>query len=230
MIHKTPIRILAAVGMLLAVTSCTNNDLQKPLSAQLFETLQGEIAKRRAQGQPQAANQITRAQLDGVTVPLVRLTIQNNGSAATAEAVASNNGNLTYLMASGQTLYLNNGVLVGTRGTGNDLMSVGIPQTDMRAAVKAGQYPRVHRYLNTEGQLVRVVASCSASMGPPASVTVVEKRHAIRRVTEVCDVAGGERFTNLYDLDPKSGQVWRSSQWVGANAGHMMIEQLTTGS
>ena len=223
---RTAVIVLLSAGLLAA---CTNNDRQKPISAQLVETLRGEIAKRRASGQPQAANQITRAQLDAVSVPLVRLTILRNGSAATAEAVAENNGTVTYLMATGQTIYLNNGVLMGTRGTGQDLMAVGLPTTQMLEAADGGPYTRVHRYLNDQGQLETVSATCTATPGPRGSVTVVEQRHSIRRVTENCTADDIAPFTNLYDIDPKSGRVWRSSQWVGPEAGHMLLEQLTTG-
>lgn len=207
------------------LASCGSEGQEPELTEQLVGALKTAVSQRQQRGAPQAAAQVTRAQVEQSTVPLLRLTIGEDNSQATAAALAQNGDTETYLMGTGQAVYLRGGLLTGTRGLGYDLMSLDMPYRSINAAVGKGSYQRVHRYLNNENTLYKQSFTCSAQTVGSGTLNQLDRSYAVRHVTETCE-GGDIRFQNTYDLDRKSGQVWRSRQWVGPTAGYGVIEQL----
>lgn len=212
-------------GALLLLASCGSEGQAPDLTEQLVGTLKTSLQQRKTSAAPQAAAGVTRAQADQSSVPLVRLTIGEQNTQATAAALAQNGDTATYLMATGQAIYLRGGLITGTRGLGYDLMSLDMPYRSINAAVGKGSYQRVHRYLNSEGALYKQAFECSAESVGTRTLNQLDRSYAVRQITETCE--GGEtRFQNTYDIDQRTGQVWQSRQWVGPTAGYGLIEQL----
>lgn len=214
---------LCAAALVLA--GCGSEGNAPDLTDQLVSTLQETLQQRRATKAPQAAASVTRAQVDQSTVPLLRLTVGETNSQATAAELARNGDTATYFMATGQAIYLRGGLMTGTRGLGYDLMSMDMPYRSVAAALKGGSYTRVHRYLNGENRTVKLSATCSMQVKRTGTLTQLERQYSVRHVVETC-TGEGVSFQNTYDLDARSGQVWRSRQWVGPVAEHAVIEQL----
>ena len=158
-------------------------------------------------------------------MPLIRVTLGETNSQATAAELARNGDTGTYLMATSQAVYLRGGLMTGTRGLGFDLMSAALPYRSVKALARSAGHQRVHRYLNGENQLEKQLFTCSVSVGAPAKITVLQTSYTVRRVVETC-ASDSHSFTNTYDMSPRTGQVWQSRQWVGPTADYMRIEQL----
>lgn len=222
--------ILRTAGLLasciLLLAACGSEGRDKPLSTTLFDALKAQRAAKRAADQTPAAARLTRAQVDAAQTPILRLTLQVSGTVATAGLAGQNAGTQTYLMATTQAVYLKGGFLTGTRGLGHDLMSVDLSHSSVAAAARAGSQTRVHRYLNSENTLVALSARCTLSTGGPSTLTQLERSYSVRPVVEDCVAEDGTSFRNTYALDAATGQVWQSSQWIGAEAGQLLIEQL----
>jgi hypothetical protein len=211
--------------VLVGLVACGSEGQKPELTDQLIGSLKTTMNQRKTSKTPQAAALLTRAQVEQSTVPLLRLTVGKTNSQATAAELARNGDTATYLMGTGQAVYIRGGLLTGTRGLGYDLMSLEMPFRSINAAVGKGAYQRVHRYLNSEGKLVKRSFSCSAQLMGVGTLKQLDRSYAVRMVVENC-LNDTVKFQNNYDLDRASGKVWRSRQWVGPLAGYSLIEQL----
>lgn len=219
-LSKTAVSLACMIGLV----ACGSEGQKPELSDQLVGSLKTTLEQRKNRGAPQAAAAVTRAQADQSTVPLLRLTIGETNSQATAAELARNGDTGTYLMASGQALYMRGGIVTGTRGTGYDLMSLDMPYRSIQAAI-GNSYQRVHRYLDAQGILVKRTFQCSAQVTGTKVRLQLERSYNVRTVVETCQ-NDSLSFQNTYDLDRSSDQVWWSRQWVGPGAGYGVIEQL----
>ena len=214
---------LFAAALMLA--SCGSESNTPDLVDQLVATAKSTLEQRKNRNAPQAAAAVTRAQVEQSTVPLIRLTVGATGSQATAAELARNGDTATYLMGTGQAIYLRGGLMTGTRGLGYDLMALDMPYRSVAEALKGGSYTRVHRYLDNENKTLVWSATCSMQITGTKTLTQLERQYKVRQVVETCQ--GAEMsFVNTYDLDVRSKQVWQSRQWVGPVAEHARIEQL----
>lgn len=207
------------------LAGCGSEGNAPELTDQLVATAKNTFQQRKAANAPQAAAAVTRAQVEQSAVPLLRLTIGATGSQATAAELARNGDTATYFMGTGQAIYLRGGLMTGTRGLGYDLMSLDMPYRSVAAALKGGNYTRVHRYLDSENRTVKLTANCSMRVERTQTLTQLERQYKVRHVVETC-AGDGVSFQNTYDLDVRSNQVWQSRQWVGPVAEHALIEQL----
>lgn len=207
----------------LALGACSSEDRGTSMAERLLDSYKAQRAAKRTKDQVPAAARLTRAQIDAAKTPIVRLTLKSSGTIATAGLAEVNRGTQTYLMATGQAVYLRGGFLTGTRGLGHDLMSAAVPGS-VAAAVRAGSYTRVHRTLTADNQLVAASYACTMRLGGPTSLDQLGRRYAVRMATETCTGETGS-FTNSYALG-SGGQVWQSTQWIGPVAGSILVEQL----
>lgn len=133
----------------------------------------------------------------------------------------SRNGNITvWQTLDGISLSFRNGVLIETRGLGDDLMSSDAAGTlaMLRGAADGGYYPQMRSYLDGEQRTVFRSFQCrrtASGGGTPRAGT---------RIDETC-VSTTETVTNSYWLD-STGRVIRSRQWVGPVVGYMETERV----
>ncbi|MEM7438835.1 MAG: YjbF family lipoprotein [Pseudomonadota bacterium] len=213
--------MLVIFGIMLA--ACGSDDRERPISNRLIDVLKSVRAQKQAKGQPQAALQITREQVDATEFSLLRLTVQKTGTVATAGLFEINQDTLSYQLATSQAIYLKGGFLTGTRGLGHDLMTAAVPSS-VAAAVKADTYERVHRYLTADNKLSVQRYRCTMSLGGPTKLTQLDRSYNVRIAKETC-TGEGRAFNNSYAM-AAGGWIWQSSQWLGPFAGQVKIEQL----
>ncbi|MGR3544142.1 MAG: YjbF family lipoprotein, partial [Paracoccus sp. (in: a-proteobacteria)] len=109
-------------------------------------------------------------------------------------------------------LILRGGMLVGTRGLGNDL-SVAEPQTEaLIRAGASGSGTRVMRYFTGDGLERPLQFACTTAPGPKSGVTL-----------ENCE-GHGVGFQNSYIS--QGGQIVVSRQWIGPALGYVTIQTL----
>ncbi|RXV66947.1 hypothetical protein C6W92_01805 [Roseovarius sp. A46] len=148
----------------------------------------------------------------------LRVTLPATGAQATLAPVARNGGVTVWQTLDGITLSFRSGVLVATRGLGDDLMSADVDGTlaMLRGTDKATHYPHIRSYLDGEDRTVFRSFQCRrdvrAETGP------------VRRITERCASPHGG-MTNTYWLD-QTGEITRSRQWVSPAIDYMETERL----
>ena len=220
------IKALMYLVLCTALSACGSKDEAPEMTDQIFSAVKSKFnqKKNKVAGQKAAAG-LSRAQVDASELPLLRLRIEDTGTLATAAAFAKNGNTDTYFMGTGQAVYLQNGILTGTRGLGHDLMSLEHSASNLRSAVGAGPKNRIYRHLNAEGQLIWTGVTCEFSAGEPTTLTQIGRNYSVLPITEYCE-GESHQFSNKYMIDHRSGQIWQSIQWIGPVAGSIRIEVL----
>ncbi len=209
-------RWLIALALAALVGACGNDTAQPGVGKAVVASLKGRLAGGEEAPRPSAAQlraAITpefRAQSGNK--PLLIVTSRRVPVSSILTMFAENDGVRTYLSPDQISFSVRDGILVATRGLGDDLMSADVSDVLPRIRAGSGRAVRVHRYLDGENQLILASFVCDYGRG---SGGVVE---------ESCQ--GEDRsFVNRYNLGG-GGQIVTSDQWVGVGQGSYRIEDL----
>lgn len=174
---------------------------------------------------PGVVVQLTRAQLAGVDQPLMQVVMPSRDALGTVVIAGRNGEVITWQTSDNRTMAFDHGVLVATRGLGEDLMSADVAQA--RAILRGGGNdwaPRIHSYLDGENQQYFTTFQCRALSRTPETIEIVERRHATTHVVERC-VNDDLTFDNHYWLG-RDGVMWQSHQWASPSLGLIETQRL----
>ncbi|MFT4013811.1 MAG: YjbF family lipoprotein [Paracoccus sp. (in: a-proteobacteria)] len=144
--------------------------------------------------------------------PLILVGFESLGRNQVMAMTGQNGGLRTYMTPAEEALILRDGMVIGTRGLGNDL-SVAEPGTEnLIRRQGTGQARRVMRYFAGDGLERPLDFNCSVGPGPRAGVVV-----------ENCQ-GHGASFQNNYL--PQGGHLPVSRQWLGPKLGYVTIQVL----
>lgn len=175
-------------------------------------------------GAPDPRSQITRAQLDTVQQPLMLAELPTLGTAASLQQGAVNADVVTWITPDRVSLSFEGGVLVASRGLGQDLISADVAGT--LAAIEhgaGGYYPKFHSYLDGEHQTQFRAFQCQVTARRSERITSFERIYATTRVEETCHSPGLKVVNRFWIGD---GIMWKARQWVSPNAGYLLTERL----
>ena len=201
----------------LALTACGNTGRSDVSILGLTrQAVTQQIAERTGRDEPAAParspEQLAAEALRVNPGPLVLVGFERLGRNQVLAMTGQNGRMRTYMTPAEEAVILRDGMLVGTRGLGNDL-SVAEPGTEaLIRAGRAGRATRVMRYYAGDGQERPLSFDCSTGAGPNAGVIV-----------ENC-AGHGITFQNSYLV--QNGQIPVSRQWVGPVLGHVTIQTL----
>lgn len=166
---------------------------------------------------------LTRAALANIVTPVDLVTIESRGVQGVIAKIATNRGVETWSSLDKKTISLRGGVIVATRGLGEDLMSASVPQTaQLRSA--GASFQRVHTVLTGDDKPDYQRFDCTVSARGAETITVVERTYPTQHMTENCIGPSG-RFSNDYWF--QSGEKLRKSrQWISKTVGFVVIEHL----
>jgi len=120
-----------------------------------------------------------------------------------------------------QTLALRQGMLISSRGFGDDLMgSVG--PTTAQVARGTGTMIRQYVYLDGADQRVTREFRCSLATSGNEVIQVLGRSHQVRKVVEDCSGASGA-FQNRFWFDP-SGKMRQSEQMLGPQNQKILLQ------
>jgi len=145
--------------------------------------------------------------------PLILAGLEGAGTTQVLAHVGENGGMRTYMTKNEQALILRGGMLVGTRGLGNDLsVAEGEAANALIRGRRAGEAERILRIYTGDGQETPLRLTCR--IAPGADSTVIE----------TCRV-GGATVQNRY-LVAGDGSIPVSRQWAGPKLGYITIQTL----
>ncbi|MCC6306827.1 MAG: YjbF family lipoprotein [Rhodobacteraceae bacterium] len=228
----TPLRLLGLAGAAFALLAGCGSD--RGGSAGPFASLRevaapalgAVIAARRARpaAGPAALPRPTREQVDAADREIIFSAVPARGSGATLARIGQNGPVSTYTTADGTTLALAGGVVVGSRGLGEDLMSAAAPSAAAIAAGRGG-HERTYYFLGGVDQKRELAIACTLAPGGATRVEVVGLSFPVREVTETCTGSAGT-ITNRYWFEP-GGRIRKSRQWLSPTVGYLEIELLS---
>ncbi|MGV8985768.1 MAG: YjbF family lipoprotein [Cypionkella sp.] len=184
----------------------------------------GGLGRKQSATKPDAATLASFRQiLVQVGKPIYSVTIKKSGYANMMTPYGSNGNVQTWASGAQETISLNDGVLVATRGFGADIMTSVAPDlSQIRNAV--GGFHRVYYYLDGADQDQSLGFDCRFEATGTETVSVVGKPYATHRVTEDCASPHSE-FKNVYWFDG-SGKLRQSDQFVSPELATMRLQRV----
>lgn len=211
--------------LLLAACSL-GNDKSNDFGAGMVSAVKSSVAARQAAPAPNVAVQMTRAQLNGITEPLIRTKTEKTGQISLLY-IAQRNGNTQVWFAPDRVSFtLRAGLIVQTKGLGNDIYATDAPAVSALLEHRGGTGPtrRIIRRLDGANAQNVHVFDCTLTDRGPDSVIVLGTTFPARHYEEACSNAE-QSFANDYWIDAK-GVLRASRQWIGEDYGTLFMERL----
>ena len=210
---------LALAGGLTACSSSGDNNFRRL----------GALAKTSFTGaaEPAPRQELTRAELNNIPFATIALSF-GGGQRTFLVPLADNGGYLNYFGSGGRGLVMIGGAVAGTQALGQDLQAVRYHPDDPVAystpvADWPGQVYRDYQYAQRSGAEYSITMACVFERLARENIEIVEIDFEVVRISEVCTNAR-RQFTNTYWVEPETGFIWKSQQWLGPNLEQATIE------
>ena len=205
------LRSVVALSLAVLVTACGTERGEQSVFDPVVQTIS---SVGRAKARPLTADQIRgnltpeiRAQYSGLSLKVAVLERQELASILIESE--TNRDTVTYFTPDGISVALKQGVLVGTRGLGFDLMTADV--TEVIGSLHSGaRAVRIHHYLDGEDKVVMRSFICDYA--------------GHTTVTETC-YSDGFEIQNRYTMH--SGRITASRQWISPEQGYIRLEPAT---
>ncbi len=216
MIRKS-MRLSVSIALLAALAACGNDRPEGGSTLGIMGKAATQIvAQRKASSQPAPARDPAEMAASALRVnpgPLIMVTLESMGTTQVMAMTGENNGMRTYMTPNEQAVILRNGLLVATRGLGNDLsVAEASGPASLILAGRSGEAKRVMRYYSGDGLERPLPLDCRVGPGPKAGVTI-----------ESCE-GFGAKIQNNYIVS--GGRATVSRQWAGPKLGYLTIQTL----
>lgn len=227
--HKS---IAAAVGVCLVLAGCSSKGEGRgsPLLGVGAQVVGSLKTKRTATGRPPFAT-VTAKQIDNTTIPAMQVNVLSRGGSDFLKKIAQRSDGHrgaveVWRGSDGTQLILRNGVVVGTRGIGEDIISsdaAGLIEALQRAGSGNGE----RRYFVSNGDYsdTELVLSCDIENLGRATTRIVHLSFQTVHLKETCIGGANDRvrIANEYWVQPRTGTIRRSKQWVGPLSGYFEL-------
>lgn len=223
-------RLAAAIACATALAGCSSDGttIYEQLGPLVQDQLLGGTLLDGDAAAPAAAQrELTRAELNQIPFATISLR-QGDNPRAFVVPVADNGGFLVYQDVERRGIVMEGGLITGTRGFGYDLDAVAhriddpvvvpTPLPEWPAGVE-----RSYGFTLRGVTEYDIAVSCTFERGVREFIEIVELRFEVVRVIETCRNPR-RTFVNTYWVDPDSGFVWKSEQWVGPRVPPMTVE------
>lgn len=230
--RSSPRSLLALAFGVLAMAGCSNAPEKEfsPLgSAGTAKNLVSNLFGGQKTGDPDAMAAELPARIAAAlrsTAGPVAIALFDRTGMMTSIAPSGRNGAYeTWTSPENRGVSFLGGVVVSTRGLGDDLMAAETEELSaLISARSAGSGERVYYHLNGLGQTQKFSVTCSLAAGGSDRVTMGEIDQPATIMVEDC-TNGPFAKQNLYWV-ARDGTVLKSYQWIGATFGHMTVVHL----
>lgn len=169
----------------------------------------------------------TRAQLDQIPFATIAVSI-DGGPRGFVIPLADNGGYLDYADQTRRGIVMYGGLVTGTHGYGYNLSAVRHAIDDPVAEpVPLADWPTVvdrsYQFPRRDQKGYAITLRCHYQPVAREEVVIAEIIFDLTRVEETC--ANNTRtVTNTYWVEPETGFIWKSEQWIGPNQPQLTIE------
>ena len=218
---------LAGFAWLAACTNDPEGNQSLGMTRTLFEELRGRLAKGGAAGKaatpdPEALAASAMRSFKG---PIVLAQIVNTGGLFALGEYGRNGDVQTFSTPTEETLVLRRGILIASRGLGDDLMS---SETSTVAALVLsrgeGSARHVYRFLDGEGIERPLPMDCDIRRQGDTALRFAGTDYRTTEMVESCRHNGTE-ITNRYWVT-SGGLIALSQQWISPRMGYVTIQRV----
>jgi hypothetical protein len=164
---------------------------------------------------PPAAPVSSGAMTEGMLVSL-----PSRGVGALLAAAGHNGDKVTWLSPDGIGVITRNGILIGTRGLGHDLMGADV--ADFELITSGAPNERLIERLDGTDQIQSLVFQCVLTGQAAEEIEIATQKVATTRFDEACR-NDSFIFTNKYWVNAE-GRLVRSLQLVSPGVGYMVLQ------
>ena len=168
---------------------------------------------------------LTREAIDKSAIPVLLAGIETRNAYATLSLFGENRGVISWLTADGIGLYLRQGVLVSTRGLGQDLMAADVADVIRAIQTGHGTAIKIHDYLDGEDQMYRRSFYCTIRTKGREKLNIYGLSVATRHVVESCQNPE-LKYENDYWIS-SGNRIWQSRQWIGPDLQYLTMQYLS---
>ncbi|MEQ6202802.1 YjbF family lipoprotein [Sulfitobacter sp. HNIBRBA2951] len=229
MLNRSIYAVLVA-GLLAACSSDTNRETALPKLA--FDAFKDIAATRRAG--PRETITLPASELAKVEVALLQVNPEVRGGSDFLQRVATRNdsalGRVEIWESSDRAqVFLRNGVVVGTRGIGGDIIAAGAKST-VHAVRNRVQSSGIRSFVVSDGDNTTTDYQfrCEVANLGSENIIVANQRLATDHLQERCvgGSSGRDELRNDFWVQRSTGQVRKSRQWMGPRVGYFEIKLL----
>lgn len=219
---------LISLALVLALVSACGSEkpqaspLVQAVSAVAKSTLARGAAKRGGGSAAAAAEPVTRADLEKLGAPILRVVVSARAVDTLVTPSDVKGDVITWSSSSGSTFTLRDGVLIQTRGLGPDLMSAQAP-TVAQLLTQGGTHQRVYYFLGPDDQGTRRSYDCTVAIEGKTTIEILEKSHTVTHVIETCSRPQGS-ISNEFWIE--GSVVRKSRQLLSGGAGFADFEKI----
>lgn len=209
-----------------ALAGCTG--LDTGFVGQVAETAVDQVLGREAE-LPAPLPAPTRGAVPpatGASIAIGRIGVP--ATAVVAAATTQGDGYVVYQDPTRRSIVLHGGQVSGTQGFLYDLAAVkSAPDDPVVVATPLSEWPdallRNYQFTLQSAPDYQISVSCVIGRGESGAVIVADEVRTLTRVVETCanDVRS---FTNLYWIEPDTGYIWKSAQWVGPRSPAITVD------
>ncbi|WP_368185226.1 YjbF family lipoprotein [Aestuariibius sp. HNIBRBA575] len=217
---KSLLKILTGLSLAALVAGC-GPDRRQGVGTQIVS---GLVASRTGAATAQAPAEMTRANIAAMGQEVILVDHLGHGAPSLFVKGGTNGAKITWFSAAGQSMTLEGGYLIATRGLGFDLMASDANGINDLLAGRVEIATRTYEFLNGNDQIVTRTFGCAITLREPEQIEIVERSFATTRVEETC---ADERhiFTNAYWVD-SAGTLRQMRQLISPEAGYFQVSTL----
>ena len=213
-----------------ALAGCSGGNETSDTQSGQIETIL-RAARSAAQSKPAPLPQLTPQLIDSLTVGALEITVENRGATAFlapfSDRTDGRPGALrTWRTADKALFVLRDGVLVTTRGLGNDLGSSNAQTTVQAVRTRAPVSGAKQLYVRTgDNGTQRIDLNCRMQSLGTQNLTIVGTTRSVVQLRETC-TGWTDPVVNDYWVARSDGAVWQSRQWAGPGLGYIRTRLL----
>lgn len=219
--HKiTPLICIAALGL----SACGSDpDAQKGLK-QVQALTKAVFSRAEAPVGPTPEEALV-ATLQSTSGPVAAIAIEAQGVALAFVETAQNGPVRTWTNGANQTMSTKGGMIVATRGYGDDLMANDSPEIIALVQSKRNGTQNREMYFNDGSDTnIRYVIPCTVARAGTENVQTINGPVSTTKMTESC-VSGAFEVENTFWVNG-SGTTLQSRQWVSGGIGYVVFSQV----
>lgn len=219
------LRMALSATLLAALAACSGGSgNNRGQLASLIEIRESVKAQRAAANAPKT--QVTRALIEEIDAPLLEVELQSRNITGYFFLHAVRAPVQVWRANDSGQIIVRNGLVTGTRGVGNDLVSSDYAQTLSAISHGVGVAARRYDLRNGLGEQDTVLMTCSFETVGLQTIEIYERTYQTRHIRERCESEDTEAFVNDYWVERKSGLIRQSSQWISPILGHFVLRFL----
>jgi hypothetical protein len=212
--------LLSGLVALIALASCSSEGVNLGIAGVAFSAARDSVTGRTRAAPEMPPFELTSETLREMGGKGIVARIDSPSFTSPMSFYTAKDGVDTYTIGGILTVSLRSGVLVATRGLGDDLMAADVPSAARLASGSGTHARRMHQF-DGATSVIPLDATCNLSTSGTETLALAGQSYPTRIIVETCDSAVG-RFENRYWIG-KGGKILRSRQWISIGAGYADI-------